>query len=268
MAASVSGSTATLSWQPPSTGGLPTNYLLYVGTASGYSDVASAYNVGNVLTVRGDLPKGTYYARVRAANAVGTSLNSNEVRFSIGRRLRTPGGFTVTWTGTTATLAWIAPAADSLDDLPTSYLLEAGTTPGASDVARVNVGNTTVYRVEITSGTYYVRVRAQNALGESDPSEDIEVRTPGTPRAPTALSASGTGATVDLRWTASAGGYAATSYLIEAGTAPGLANIAALPVGDVTRFITTAPPGVYYVRVRGVNARGASLASNEIVVRR
>ena len=60
-------------------------------------------------------------------------------------------------------MAWTASAADSLDDAPTSYVLEAGTTPGATNVARLNVGNATVYRVEITSGTYYVRVRAQNA---------------------------------------------------------------------------------------------------------
>ena len=104
--------------------------------------------------------------------------------------------------------------------------------------------------------------------GESDPSEEIEVRTPGAPEAPSALSASDTGATVDLRWTASLGGFAATSYMIEAGSAPGLSNLARIQVGSLTRFTTTAPPGVYYVRVRGVNARGASLPSNEVVVRR
>ena len=268
VAAAVSGNTATLSWLAPSAGSLPSNYVLYVGTRSGATDVANGYNVGNVLRAAGDLQKGTYYARVRAANAVGTSSDSNEVRFTVGRRLKTPGGFTVTWSGTTATLSWTAAAADSAADTPTNYVLEAGTTQGASDVARVNVGNRTVFRAEITSGTFFVRVKAQNADGESDPSEEIEVRTPGTPQAPTALMASGAGATVDLRWTASAGGFAATSYIIEAGSAPGLSNLARIQVGNLTRFTTTAPPGVYYVRVRGVNARGASLPSNEVVVRR
>jgi len=267
-AASVSGNTATISWQAPSTGSLPANYLLYVGTRSGGSDVANAYNVGNVLSAAGDLQKGTYYARVRAANSIGTSSDSNEVRFSIGRRLKTPTAFSVSWSGTTATLSWTVAAADSPQDTPTSYMLEAGTTPGASNVARVNVGNRTVFRVEITSGRYYVRVKAENAFGESEPTEDIEVRTPGTPQEPTALSVGGLGATVDLRWTASAGGYAPTGYIIEAGSAPGLADLATLQVGNVTRFTTTAPPGVYYVRIRAVNARGTSLPSNEVVVRR
>jgi len=268
LASSVSGSRVTFSWQPPSSGGSPSTYLLYVGTAPGSSNVANAYAVGNVLSVFGDLQRGTYYARVRAANAYGTSLDSNEVRFSIGRRLRTPGGFNVTWTGTTATLSWTAPLAGSPDEAPTSYVLEAGTRPGASDVARLNVGNTTVFRVAITSGTYYVRVLAQNALGESDPSEDIEVSPPGNPQAPTALWAGGSGPTVELQWSAPRVGPAASGYIIEAGTAPGLSDLAVLRVGDVTRFATAAPPGVYYVRVRAVNARGSGPPSNEIVVRR
>ena len=208
--AAVSGNTATLSWLAPSAGSLPSSYLLYVGTRSGGTDVANAFNVGNVLRAAGDLQKGTYYARVRAANAVGTSSDSNEVRFTIGRRLKTPSGFTVTWSGTTATLSWTPAAADSSADIPTNYVIEAGTTPGAS----------------------------------------------------------GAGATVDLRWTASVGGFAATSYIIEAGSAPGLSNLARIQMGSLTRFTTTAPPGVYYLRVRGVNARGTSLPSNEVVVRR
>jgi predicted phage tail protein len=147
-------------------------------------------------------------------------------------------------------------------------VIEAGTAPGASNVARVNVGNTTSFSTEITSGNYFVRVRAQNALGESDPSNEIEVRTPGTPQAPTALVDLGSGGNVDLRWTSSAGGYAPSGYVIEAGSAPGLSDLARLTVSNVTRFVTTAPPGVYYVRVRALNATGASLPSNEIVVRR
>jgi predicted phage tail protein len=125
-----------------------------------------------------------------------------------------------------------------------------------------------VFRAEIPSGTYYVRVRSVNALGESDPTEDIEVRAPGAPQAPGTLTVSGTGAAVELHWTAPSTGPAVTGYLIEAGTAPGLSDIVTLPVGDVPRFETTAPPGVYYVRVRAINRRGTSPPSNEVVVRR
>ena len=268
MAASVSGSRVTLRWQAPSTGGTPTHYLIYVGTRSGYSDITNGYNVGNVLSFQGDLPKGSYYARVRAANASGTSPNSNEVRFNVGRKLQSPSGVTVTWTGTTATFSWVSSSADIEADMPTNYVLEAGTAPGESNVATLNVGNTTAFTTEVPSGTYYVRIRAQNAEGDSDPSQEIEVRLPGTPPRPTGLVSMSASGVVDLRWTASAGGYAPTGYIVEAGSGPGLSDLSRLQVGNVTRFTTTAPPGVYYVRVRSINSRGTSLPSNEIVVRR
>jgi hypothetical protein len=208
MTASVAGSRATLGWRAPTAGSTPTSYLLDVGTSSGTANVAANYNVGNVLGVYGDLPRGTYYARVRAANGSGVSSYSNEVRFSVGNKLKTPTGFRVSWTGTTATLSWTAAAADGVDEQPTNYVIEAGTSPGASNVATVNVGNTTTFRAEVTSGNYFVRVKAQNSLGESDPSEELEIRAPGTPQAPTALISVGSGGVVDLRWTASAGGNA------------------------------------------------------------
>jgi predicted nicotinamide N-methyase len=190
------------------------------------------------------------------------------VRFRIGRRLSSPTGFTVTWTGTTATFSWISSSADTAADVPANYVLEAGTAPGESNVAMLNLGNRTTFTTEVPSGTYYVRIRAENAEGESDPSDEIEVRTPGTPQGPTGLISVSESGIVDLRWTAATANYGATGYVIEAGSAPGLSDLARLQVGNVTQFTTTAPPGVYYVRVRAIYDSGTSLPSNEIVVRR
>jgi hypothetical protein len=268
MASSVSGSTARLSWRAPTSGGTPTSYRLNVGTYSGGTNITNGLNVGNVLSVQGDLPRGRYYARVRAANAAGMSLYSNEVSFRVGRQLRTPTGFQVTWQGTTATLSWTASAADGPEDVPSNYILEAGSAPGLSDVATVSAGNRTSFSANVATGTYYVRVKAVNDLGESDPTADLELRAPGSPGAPTYFMASGEGSTVDLRWTAPSGAAVATEYIIEAGSAPGRSDLAVLRVGNVTHFSTQAPPGVYYVRVRGVNASGVGAASNEVIVRR
>jgi titin len=268
MAASVSGTRVTLSWQAPTTGAAPSTYVVDVGTTSGGSDVTRDNNVGNVLSVAGDLDRGTYYARVRAANNAGVSASSNEVRFLVGRKLRTPSSLAVNWTGTTATLSWAPPAADGVDEAATSYVIEAGTSPGASNVGSVNVGNTTTYQANVPAGTYYVRVRALNAVGESDPSDDVEVRAPGAPHAPTELVSSGTSGEVSLSWSAPRGGPPPAGYVIEAGSAPGLTDLASLSVGNVTSFTTTAPPGLYYVRVRAANDRGSSAPSNEVVVQR
>ena len=269
MAAIVSGARATLSWRAPTTGAAPDRYLLYVGSSSGGTNLANAFVVGNVLTVAGDLPRGRYYARVRAANNSGASAESNEMFFKIGRNLVSPRGFTVRWVGTTAVLSWTAPAADgAMEDRPTSYVLEAGTRPGASDVATVSVGSATRFEANVPSGTHYVRVRAVNDYGDSEPTEDLMLVAPGAPRAPTNLASPGSGSTVNLQWTAPSGA-AVTGYLIEAGSAPERSDLGVLQVGNVTSFTAPAPPqGAYYVRVRAINARGAGQPSNEVIVRR
>ena len=270
MAAVVRASRATLTWQAPTTGAAPNNYLLYVGTLSGGSNIANGSAVGNVLTVAGDLPKGRYYARVRAANGAGMSGDSNEAFFKIGRSLISPLGFTVRWEGTTAVLSWIAPVADrpAVEDQPTSYLLEAGTAPGRSDIGSLSVGNVTTFRADVPAGTFYVRVRAENAFGDSEPTEDLVLTPPGAPGAPRNLASPGSGSTVELRWTAPTG-PPPTGYLIEAGSAPGRSDLAVLQVGAVTSFSAPAPPpGTYYVRVRAINARGSGQPSNEVIVRR
>lgn len=268
MASTVSGNRVTLSWGAPTSGGMPTDYRLNVGTYSGGTNITNNASVGNVLSVAGELPRGRYYARVRAANAAGLSGYSNEVAFRVGRQLRTPTGFQVTWRGTMATLSWTAPVADTVADVPNNYVLEAGSAPGLSDVTTLPVGNTTSFSVDVPRGNYYVRVRAVNDLGESDPTEDLEVRAPGSPNAPTSFRASGEGSRVDLRWAAPSGGAAPAEYIIEAGSAPGRSDLAVLRVGNVTGFSTVAPPGVYYVRVRGVNAIGVGAPSNEVIIRR
>ncbi|HQZ37484.1 MAG TPA: fibronectin type III domain-containing protein [Vicinamibacterales bacterium] len=268
LASNVSGSRVTLSWRAPTSGGTPTHYLIYIGTAAGRTDVANGYAVGNVLSVSTTLPRGRFYARVRAANAVGTSADSNQVQFRVGRWLRTPGGFQVTWRGTVAVLSWAPSSGDVPEDVPSGYIVEAGSQPGMSDIATVNVGDVTSFEADVPPGLFYVRVRAVNPLGDSDPTEELVLSPPGAPTKPHSLSASGSGSTVDLRWIPGAGGAPPAGYVIEAGSASGLSDLAVLPVGNVPQFVTTAPPGVYYVRVRAVNARGPSEASNEIVVRR
>jgi predicted phage tail protein len=130
------------------------------------------------------------------------------------------------------------------------------------------MGAATQYSVDVPPGTYYVRVRSANAVGVSGPSNEITVRGAGAPSQPTALSASNSASAVTLRWTAPSGA-APTGYILEAGSAPGLANLAVVQLGAQTTYVAAAPPpGTYYVRVRAVNARGTSAPSNEITVRR
>jgi hypothetical protein len=57
------------------------------------------------------------------------------------------------------------------------YVLEAGSTPGASNLANFPTGNAATIFVAsgVSAGTYYVRIRAMNAGGTSAPSNEVVV---------------------------------------------------------------------------------------------
>jgi predicted nicotinamide N-methyase len=146
-------------------------------------------------------------------------------------------------------------------------VLEAGTAPGLTDVAALSLGEATTFSTDVPYGVYYVRVRATNDRGDSTPTEEIVVAPPGTAEAPLELTTGGDGSQVTLSWTPPPGATPA-GYIIEAGSDPGMSDIATIRVGNVTSFSTEAPPGTYFVRVRAVNALGAGLPSNEVVVQK
>jgi uncharacterized protein (TIGR03437 family) len=77
LAATAVGSTVTVSWSPGS-GGLPTSFTLSAAIVPGGSPVATIPLAGTGATFTG-VPPGTYYLRLSARNAAGTSPASNEV---------------------------------------------------------------------------------------------------------------------------------------------------------------------------------------------
>jgi hypothetical protein len=170
---------------------------------------------------------------------------------------------------TTVVLAWnMAPVGDP----PASFIVEAGSVAGASDLAIFDTGNTltSVTVTNVPSGTYYVRVRARNASGTSGPSNEVIVVVGAgppppcpLPPAPTGLTASVAGASFTLQWSAVAG---ALAYVIEAGSSSGVSDLAVLDTGtSATSYGGSASPGTYYTRVRARTACGTSGASNEAV---
>src|SRR5207253_4400086 len=90
----------------------------------------------------------------------------------------------------------------------------------------------------------------------------------GAPGAPSGLTASSSGSSVTLTWTAPSTGAATTSYTIEAGSSPGAANLANFSTGSSATMFSTSgvTPGTYYVRVRASNSAGVSAPSNEVTL--
>jgi glucose/arabinose dehydrogenase len=182
----------------------------------------------------------------------------------------TPGGATAP-TGVTADalgqllrLSW-NPAPDAL-----GYIVEAGTEPGAADLFNGNVGGTTSVEATLPVDTYYMRVRTVTAAATSAPSSEVQATLtanaacgPPAPPAPPTFTSQVSGVVTRLTWAATLG---ATSYILEAGSASGLANLLSTNVGAQTALTATAPAGTYFVRVRAANTCGTSAPSPEIPV--
>jgi hypothetical protein len=87
------------------------------------------------------------------------------------------------------------------------------------------------------------------------------------PAAPTGLAATVTGASVQLSWAPGPPPGTALRYVLEAGSGPGLANLASFDVGlQASLTVNAVPPGTYYVRVRPANVTGSGQPSNEVMV--
>ena len=175
-----------------------------------------------------------------------------------------PTNLQATVTGTAVQLAWSAPAQGT----PTSYLIEAGSAAGASNLAVFETGNTaTSFATTAPPGVYYVRVRARSGGAFGSPSNEAIVSVTGgcsVPATPSGLTNTVNGSSVQLSWQAAAG---AATYVLEAGSATGLSNLLVFDTGSsATTLTATAPPGTYYVRIRARNACGSGAASNETVV--
>jgi FG-GAP repeat protein/BACON domain-containing protein len=265
----VTGSTVTLTWAAPSAGPAPTGYVIEAGSCPGATDIAQVPNGMALSLVAPGVPDGIYYVRVRAVNGYGAGEASDEVAVVVGRGSSAPAcaqGFVATSSGNDVSLRW--------NEVPgaTAYIIEAGSTPGASNLANFSTGSpaTEFHASGVPNGTYYVRVRAVTPGGVGGPSNEATLVVGGAsacstaPTSPVALASRVSGSTVTLTWGAAGG---VSSYILEAGSRSGTSNLVVSDVGGSTTLTAAnVGAGTYYVRVRAKNACGMSGASNEIVV--
>jgi glucose/arabinose dehydrogenase len=160
--------------------------------------------------------------------------------------------------GSSVTITWDAASG------ATSYVVEAGTGPGSSNVGAFQVAGTTLAAAGVPTGGYYVRVRARNANGTGAATADLPIAVGCTfADPPTTFTASVAGQTVTLGWSVAAG---VTQTIVEAGITPGFAS-ALVTVPFAASATGTAfagvPSGTYYARVRAVNSCGQSGPSVE-----
>lgn len=249
--------------------GVTVGYTVSVGVTPGAPLVT--LDVGAATSVALPLPLGsTYYVAVQGYNSDHIpGPPSAELVVDLSSPPGPPASFNAEVAGARATLSWTPP---TFGGAPAAYLISVGTQPGVANLlAGYRVSNALSISGDVPPGVYYAQIQAVNVLGAGAPlTLQFEVGGGYQPLPPSNLRASWNGDQVTLSWNGPVGPPAQmpSSFQLEAGSGPGLLNLAVLNVGGARSFTTPVPPGTYFVRVRGVSARGVSGASNEIVLKR
>jgi hypothetical protein len=267
----LNGSTLTLTWTAPS-GVVPTAYIIEAGSAPGGIDVAN-FSTGSTATSFSAAVGGNaiFYIRVRSTSSqFGTSAPSNEITVIVGNPTQPPGpptGLAASVANSSVTLTWNAPATGGQ---VTTYIIQAGSSPGESNLANFSTGSTATsfFATGVGTGAYFVRVRGSNAGGTGAPSNEVLllVGSPcGSPGAPSNLVAAVSGSTVTLTWTPGAG---ASSYRLQVGSSSGQTDLLDIDLGSTATTLTAfnVGPGTYFVRVRSTDSCSQSAPSNEALV--
>ncbi|HEV8397109.1 MAG TPA: fibronectin type III domain-containing protein [Vicinamibacterales bacterium] len=259
LAASPGDSQVALSWNAAAGA---TSYNVLRSTTSG-AEALVASGVTATSYTDTNLTNGTtYFYVVQAANAGGTSGNSNEVSATPSCQTPgVPGGLAATPGNNQVSLSWSAVAGAS------AYNVKRSTVSGGP-YATIAGGVTATSYLDTTASngtTYFYVVSAVNSCGgQSADSAEVSATPAGAtvPAAPTGLTATqGPGAKkISLSWTASTG---ATSYTVSRSTtSEGPYTNVATTTG--TTFADTGLPNgtTFYYVVTAVNSAGASPPSS------
>jgi subtilisin len=219
--------------------------------------------LGVLRTTGASVPDSTMltYPRIRLVEAALSATGGTAVVPGV------PSNPQVLTNGNFATFSWEAP---TTGNGPTRYLVIAGSVPGGSDIGAFDVGLSTSISATIGAGSYHLRVRAENPAGAGPATADqsFTIEPPAPPGPPSSFASQVADSTVTLTWQVPASGGAPTSYVIEAGTALGLANLAVFDTRSpaTSLVVNGVPSGTYFLRIRAKNAAGGSIPSNELTI--
>lgn len=252
----------TVSWTAPASNGgtAVTDYEVEYSSDTGstytlFTDGVSTNTSANITGLNSNL---NYLIRVRAVNAVGSSVNSSTIGVS-----SIPTNLTLSVTGVDQlTASWSAPISTNGSSV-IDYQIDVDSGAGFATV-NDGVNTSTNYVINgVTAGTYRsVRVRAVNALGASESTPVVTGTIFSVPGAPTSLVVSALSATqLNVSWTAPVnnGGSTITDYIVEYSSDAGTTySIADDGVSNSTSAVVSSltPGTLYSIRVKAKNSVG------------
>ncbi|MEW6697476.1 MAG: fibronectin type III domain-containing protein [Bacillota bacterium] len=252
--ASAGNGQVTLSWNAVS----GAEYKVYQAVSAGgpYSQIASRldeteYRVGGLLNGV------TYYFVVKANHDGGDSVNSSEVNATPLSLPNVPTGLTVSVGNGEATLNWNAVAG------AIGYKVYRSNLPGGP-YAQIWGGKETGYKsMGLTNGTaYYYVVRAVNASGDSERSNEVIATPVNPPDPPAGLAALAGNGQITLTWNPVA--KAATYKVFRSEVTGGPYTQIAAGWDDTGFTVTGLTNGKkYYFVVKATNPAGDSTFSNQ-----
>lgn len=234
-----------------------TNYNVYRSTTTGSYGAALATAVAGTTYTDTTVTNGTTYFYVIRANNGIESANSNE---HSGQSIASFALTSVTApTTTTVVVTWPATAGAA------TYDVRYGTSTGSYSTTLTNRTSPFTITGLTSATTYYVVVRANNAVGSGSSAQTAELSVVTPLAAPSGLTATSSPSSVALAWTAVGG---ASSYKVYRSTTSGSYG-AALATGVGTNSYTdaTAVNGTTYFYVVKAFNGSDSADSNEATTR-
>ncbi len=253
--------TIAASWTAPNTGGAASSYV--VTAMAGGSTVATQTVATTSATITGLTASTEYSVSVVARNSAGSSSAVSDTATTLAPPLQVPGAPTSlvvgTTTAATAPLSWTAPTTGGA---VATYRVEWGT-GGAYTTGSASVSGTSHTISGLSASTSYnVRVRAQNAAGNSAwlvGTATTMAAVSGGPGVPASLTLAAVSASsVRASWTAPTSGGTPDSYQIQLWEDGTWLTVQDVPSGLTMLFTGLMAETTYDARVRSVNDDGTS----------